>query len=1053
MKKFTKMALLLLLIVASVFVFTACDDKPDVIAGGEIFIKDSGMPQLVFVQGEELDLSNGVLSVKDGDAVKEIPMNDANITVTGYDKTKLGEQTITLTYGGQSTQLTITVVARMQIVEHDTEYLIGDKLNTGVGRLKITRNDGSNYTILLSAEGVQITGFDANKTGSQQLTVKYTNGDATYECQYDIQVYAVESVEFHAPKKLYYSSHDAGMDLTEGYFTLTGNGGKLTKDVAITEDMVSGFDLGAVTEANSPLSQTLTVAYNGKSYNFDIQLTYSAITMFQKEAAAYAELDWTTNEIPVISDELGEKALKLMEAYLDLSKAEQTYISYKDTMNVARAALMYGMACMDPEFVAMEGAVLISGGGLEFTCVSREAVEQAIEILDNEDSQLYRISPIMVGMVEAFADEEVIPDVFFGDFGMLPNEIYEELLNIFEHMLEVHDALLDIPEDWQTVGVEFYAAEIENFYDIMFSNDYVDGGMAYIYSYVSNWRTTGDTFDILYHYYYGKGDAQALNSLAKVNMPTCLSEIAYHVTEMLAQVDDITNYAQMDTTLLMYHYYSAVRLAAELKASDDTMAKNLYNSLPVNSLMGLSDESLFYFDTLLEYVKTMEGGYYEYSGGLLGVEAYHNLMDAYMHLITNIVEDDDYEYSDRYNADLEAMFALFVQMKPTEQYYFLNTLNAFYSMSIPPMAFDDTGDYAELMTLFTRRIHEYYRENLGSAAGAYNDLIMAIEIYAQRISYEGWVEAFTARMDAVDAAYKKMSADEKAAFDRYLGEAYAKYAGIRERFVEAEGYTDLGEWENIFAELDDAVLNVEIAATYINQGHAMYSLFFSAYERAQNISEYILANAPTEILEMYYFEDRYGLDENGENSNQVVLMSYEYLMTTYRTMYISYLLSAMGGSCYDYYIASQLPTFMDQTFDVSWIWVKNTEDNPLEYDVQKVLAAMKTFREMSLNDQVLFVMMEGEQAPYWAALGEFLNTYYEPAAAQLALKLLELEQTYILYSYSPEADALASLMALWQEAQDMYAAMSAEDLASFADLEDLYTFYGNVCENLTENAA
>ena len=64
MKKFTKMALLLLLIVASVFVFTACGDEPDVIAGGEIFVKDSGMPQLVFVQGEELDLSNGVLSVQ-----------------------------------------------------------------------------------------------------------------------------------------------------------------------------------------------------------------------------------------------------------------------------------------------------------------------------------------------------------------------------------------------------------------------------------------------------------------------------------------------------------------------------------------------------------------------------------------------------------------------------------------------------------------------------------------------------------------------------------------------------------------------------------------------------------------------------------------------------------------------------------------------------------------------------------------------------------------------------------------------------------------------------
>lgn len=1057
MKRMTKMVLLLLLIVASVFVITACDDDPGSVQGGQISVEQSGMPQTVFVLGEELDLSNGVLTVKNGDQVEEIPLNAEGITVTGYDKNKLGEQTITIAYGGSTTELKITVVDRMQMVEHVTDYLVGDALDTGVGRLKITRNDGSNYTVLLGSEGVEISGFDSGKTGTQNVTVKYTGNDADYTCQFTVNVHAVDSVEFHAPKKLSYNSHDSGLDLTDGYFTLSGNNGALTKTVVLTEDMVSGFDLAAVTAENSPLTQNLTVSYGGKSYAFDINLVYTNISLFKKDAAAFTGLDWSNGNVPEYSDELGEKALELMEIYLDLSKADWTYITAEESLSVARVALMYGMDRMDPDFVALEGAFTITGGALEFTCESREAVELAVEILENDEGEIYRISPILVALTEAFADEEVITDVYFGDFSLLPAEVYEELLDVFEHMLDVHDVLMDIPDDWQTVGVETYAGEIEAFYDVIFGGDYVDSGMAYIYGYVSNWRTTGDAFDILYHYYYGKNDHEALNSLAKVNLPTCLSELAYHITEMLSQVEEISNYAQMDTTLLMYHYHTAVRLAEELKASDDVMAKNLYDALPVNALMGFADDStLFYFDTLLEYIKTMEGGYYQYCGGLLGVEAYHNLMDAYIALITNIIEDDTYEYSDRYNADIEAIFDMFIEMRPTEQYYFLNTLNAYYSMSVPPLAFDDTGEYAELMVLFTTRLHEYYRENLGDGADAYTDLMIAIEIYAQRTVYENWLEAFTGRMAAVDEAYEALNAEEKAAFDRYIGKAYSKYSDIRDRFTAVTVYTDLGEWADEFAALDEALLNVEIAATYIQQGYPMYSMFLSAYERAQIIANNIKENAPQSVLDAYNYEDRYGLDENGEVPEGVILMSYEHLMTTYRNMYINYLLTAMGGSIYDTYIVSVLPEFMDQIYDVSWVYIHNGDDLPEAYDKAKVLAAMKAFREMTLEEQVMFIVLEGENGAYYSALEEFLKLNYSAANYELAMKLLEMEQAYIMYNYSADEDNLAALQSLCAEAKAMYEALSAEDMASFADLEDLYRFYIDNCDRIasdSENAA
>ena len=71
----------------------------------DIAIKENAMPQSIFVLGEEIDLSAGVLLVNQNGTVTEIPMNAAGVTVSGYDKNTLGKQTITVTYKDKSVEL------------------------------------------------------------------------------------------------------------------------------------------------------------------------------------------------------------------------------------------------------------------------------------------------------------------------------------------------------------------------------------------------------------------------------------------------------------------------------------------------------------------------------------------------------------------------------------------------------------------------------------------------------------------------------------------------------------------------------------------------------------------------------------------------------------------------------------------------------------------------------------------------------------------------------------------------------------------------------------
>ena len=106
----------------------------------ELSIKETATPNTTFVLGEDVKLEGGVLIVKDGDNVSEVSMTAEGVTVTGYDKNTLGEQTVTVTYLEKSVTISVTYVERMIVTDFTADYLQGTEFDLGKGKLKITRD-------------------------------------------------------------------------------------------------------------------------------------------------------------------------------------------------------------------------------------------------------------------------------------------------------------------------------------------------------------------------------------------------------------------------------------------------------------------------------------------------------------------------------------------------------------------------------------------------------------------------------------------------------------------------------------------------------------------------------------------------------------------------------------------------------------------------------------------------------------------------------------------------------------------------------------------------
>ena len=150
---------------------------------------ESKPAKLEYVQGEELDLSGLVLNAlyENGYTV-QIQAEDDGIKVSGYDAQKTGDQTVTVSFGGQSVTFTVTVAEKekpgieftgitIANLPDKTEYVQGEELDlTGI-IVEAHYSDTSVIKLQEGENGYTVSGYDAQKTGEQTITISY-NGDS-----------------------------------------------------------------------------------------------------------------------------------------------------------------------------------------------------------------------------------------------------------------------------------------------------------------------------------------------------------------------------------------------------------------------------------------------------------------------------------------------------------------------------------------------------------------------------------------------------------------------------------------------------------------------------------------------------------------------------------------------------------------------------------------------------------------------------------------------------------------------------------------------------------
>lgn len=140
-----------------------------------------------YQDGEELNLKGGLLRVKyEGEEADEvINLSHAGVVVNGYDAHHHGEQELTVTYLG----LPVTGSFKVQVTGEEAvpkevaalyiskqpkiDYFVGDALDLSEGRFKVLYDDETETEHNFTDQGVEITGYDSQKTGRQKLQLHY----------------------------------------------------------------------------------------------------------------------------------------------------------------------------------------------------------------------------------------------------------------------------------------------------------------------------------------------------------------------------------------------------------------------------------------------------------------------------------------------------------------------------------------------------------------------------------------------------------------------------------------------------------------------------------------------------------------------------------------------------------------------------------------------------------------------------------------------------------------------------------------------------------------
>lgn len=356
----------LFLLACSLFIISACSSKNV----ESITIDTNSLPQTTYVVGSPLDLSKGRLRVDGGNFIL---LSDPDVSVTGYDQNKLGEQTLTITYAGAQTQLKVNVVPRFQTAQEKYVYFVREDFWAANPSIIVTRNDGTQIAVtdrnsISFADGDFADTYTAKAADNVNVNITYASGTDNYSGTITIQV-CDPVYDFRAPTNLEYGNYETSLNTTGVRLTITNEDNTATRNVSTADITFSGFDpAGAkVDEGNTNVTQTVKVLYKGvdTGKSFDVTIVYNSVSKFLEvaeklpEEAAWDCYSFGGEDIALfglpeeIADnaELQREAFEAMQLYVDdIKNAQRKFISRDNLNKVARVATVYGYNTWYTEF-------------------------------------------------------------------------------------------------------------------------------------------------------------------------------------------------------------------------------------------------------------------------------------------------------------------------------------------------------------------------------------------------------------------------------------------------------------------------------------------------------------------------------------------------------------------------------------------------------------------------------------------------------------------------------------------------------------------------------
>ena len=255
--------------------------------------------KLSYIQGQSLDLTGMVVSTYyDDDTLKVYEEPEKAYTVSGFDATKVGIQTISVTQdnllAGFDVEVEPKVASEIQVSKLPLQK-VAKAFKCGDAYLTIKYNDGEvvvkNLSDLVESGDVSITGFDKDVLGQQTVTITFNESANQYDK--DIAIREVVEVKdkiainvevVSSPEKTKYIE---GQDIDlKGAVIRVDYDNDTSENLDVTDKMISGYDKNKIGD------QVITVTKDDQSDSFTVNVREKQIDemyIYQPEKLEYIE--------------------------------------------------------------------------------------------------------------------------------------------------------------------------------------------------------------------------------------------------------------------------------------------------------------------------------------------------------------------------------------------------------------------------------------------------------------------------------------------------------------------------------------------------------------------------------------------------------------------------------------------------------------------------------------------------------------------------------------------------------------------------------------------